>query len=134
MQKLIDFLFRCSIFLFVIVPVFALAQTSGAQQIAVGAGLVCDRVEELERYVALYHKGDDAEAVIDRINHELGQLACGMVTVAYVRGEDIKTIPIDDGFGTIVKVDIVGVHTGTQWILTQPTEQFMIVPVQDRAA
>jgi CheY-like chemotaxis protein len=37
-------------------------------------------------------------------------------------------------FGSIVKVDIVGLYTGTQWLLTQPTEQFMIVSVQDRGA
>ena len=134
MQKPIDFLFRCLIFLFVAVPLFALAQKSRAQEIAVSAGLVCSHPEELERYLALYHEGDSAEAVVDKINHETGQSACGVITVAYVRGEDIKTIPIGDGFGAIVKVDIVGVYTGTEWLRTQPTEQFMILSVQDRRA
>ena len=134
MQKPIDFLFRCLIFLFVAVPVFALAQTSRAQQIAVDAGLVCNHPEELERYIALYHEGDSAEAVVDKINHETGQSACGMMTVAYVHGEDIKTISIGDGFGAIVKIEIVGIFTGTEWLRTQPTQQFMILSVQDRRA
>jgi len=134
-QKFIDLLFRCLIFLFAAVSISALMPaTSSAQEIAVGAGLVCDHPEELERYIALHHKGDSAKALIDTINHEAGQSACEMVTVAYVPGEKIKTIPIDDGFGAIVKIAIVGIYTGDQWLLTQPTEQFMIVSVEDRGA
>jgi len=134
-QKLIDLLFRCLIFLFAAVSISAFAPaTSSAQQITVGAGLLCDHPEELERYVALYRKGDSAEALVDKINHEAGQSACEMITVAYVPGEKIKTIPIDDGFGAIVKVAIIGVYTGSQWLPTQPTEQFMIVSVEDRGA
>ena len=135
MQKFIDLLFRCLIFLFAAVSIFSfMPATSTAQEITVGAGLLCDHPEELERYFALYHKGDSAKALIDRINHEAGQSACEMVTVAYVPGEKIKTIPIDNGFGAIVKVAIVGVYTGDQWLATQPIEQFMIVSVEDRGA
>ena len=100
---------------------FTLTPTSKAQQITVGARLVCDHAEEIERCVALYHEGDSVETVVDEINHEANQLACGLLTLAFLLGEDIETIPINNGFGAIVKVSVVAVHTSTQWLRIPPT-------------
>jgi hypothetical protein len=109
------------------------ASTQGATNYF-GTGLVCNQLEDVERYVALYHEGDSADAAVDDVNHEAGQLACDMMTLAYIRGEDIKIIHIAGGFGAIAKVAVVGVHTGTQWLSVPPQEQFMIVSVEDREA
>lgn len=134
MQKVIGILCRSLIFLVSGALFIGLTVPIRAQQITVGTGLVCDQLEEVERYVGLYHEGDSADAVMDEVNHEAGHLACDMVTVAYVRGEDIKIIRIDGGFGAIVKVAVVGVHTDTQWLSVPPQEQFMLISVEDREA
>jgi hypothetical protein len=133
-QKFIDILCRSSIFPISGALLVALTLPIRAQQITFGTGLVCNQLEDVERYVALYHEGDSADDAVDKVNHEAGQLACDMITVAYIRGEDIKIIRIAGGFGAIAKVAVVGVHTGTQWLSIPPQEQFMIVSVEDREA
>ena len=91
MQKLIDLLCRCLIFLFAGVVVFALTFPSGAQQIDVGTGSLCDSSEEVEQYVGLTHEGDSVEAAVAKINHDAGEMACAIRTVAFIRAEVIKT-------------------------------------------
>jgi hypothetical protein len=114
--------------------VFALTVPSQAQQIDVGTGLLCDSREEVEQYLALTHEGDSAEAVVAKINHDAGQTACAMLTVAFIRAEDIKTVPFNKGFGAIAKVAVVGVYTGTDWQPLPLVEQFMIVSLEEREA
>jgi len=133
-QKFINILRRSLRFLFFGALFFSLTLPGRAQQITLGTGLVCDHPEEVERYAALYHEGDSAHAILDEVNHEAGQSACGVITVAYIQGEDIKIVHIAGGFGAIVKVAVVGVHTGTQWMSVPPMEQFMIVSVEDQEA
>ena len=134
MQKSVDIWGRSLVLLFSGALFVALTLPSRAQEIASGTGLVCDHLEEVERYVALYHERDSADALVDEVNREAGQRVCDVMTVAYIRGEDIKTIHIDGGFGAIVKVVVVGVHTGDQWLSVRPEEQFIIVSVEDLEA
>jgi hypothetical protein len=133
-QKFIDILCRSFVFLISGALFVALTLPSRAQQITYGTGLVCNQLEDVERYVALYHEGDSADAAADEVDHEAGQSACDVITVAYIRGENIKIIRIDGGFGAIAKVAVVGVRTGTHWLSVPPQEQFMIVSVEDREA
>jgi hypothetical protein len=133
-QKFIDMVCRCLIVLISGVLFVALTLPVRAQEITFGTGLVCNQLEDVERYVALYDEGNSADAAVDEVNQEAGQSACDMITVAYIRGEDIKIIRIAGGFGAIAKVAVVGLHTGTQWLSVPPQEQFMIVSVEDREA
>jgi hypothetical protein len=133
-QKIIDMVCRCLIVLISGALFVALTLPVRAQEITFGTGLVCNQLEDVERYVALYDEGNSADAAVDEVNQEAGQSACEMMTVAYIRGEDIKIIRIGGGFGAIVKVAVVGLHTDTQWLSVPPQEQFMIVSVEDREA
>jgi hypothetical protein len=133
-QMFIDILCRSLVFLISGTLFVALTPPAKAQQITFGTGLVCNQLEDVERYVALYQEGDSADAAVDEVNQEAGQSVCDMITVAYIRGEDIKIIRIAGGFGAIAKVAVVGVRTGTQWLSVTPQEQFMIVSVEDREA
>jgi hypothetical protein len=133
-QKFIDILCRGLIFLISGALAFALTVPSRAQQITFGTGLVCNQLEEVERYMTLYNEGDSVDGVVDEVNHEAERLACDVATVAYIRGEDIKIIHIAGGFGAIAKVVVVGVHTSTEWLSVPPMERFMIVSLEDREA
>ena len=133
-KKFIDILCRSLIFLISGALFVALTLPLRAQEIAFGTELICNRLEDVERYAALQHDGDSADAAVDDVNHEAGQLACDMMTVAYIRGEYIKFIHIAGGFGAIAKVAVVGVHTGNQWVSVPPMEQFMIVSLEDLEA
>jgi hypothetical protein len=133
-QKFIDILCRGLIFLISSALFVALTPPSRAQQITFGTGVVCNQLEDVERYMTLYNEGDGVDGILDEVSHEPERLACDVITVAYVRGEDIKLIHIAGGFGSIAKVAVVGVHTGIEWQSVPPMEKFMIVPLEDREA
>jgi hypothetical protein len=133
-QTVIEIFRRSFIFLIFGALSFALAAPTRAQQITFGTGLVCDQLDDVERYMTLDNEGDNVDGVLDEVNHEAERVACDVVTVAYIRGEDMKLVHITGGFGAIAKVVVVGVHTGTEWLSVGPMEKFMIVSLGDREA
>jgi hypothetical protein len=59
-----------------------------AQEVEIGASLVRDTQEEVERVVALF--SDGAQAEIDQVNEEEhNPVACSVFNVAYVRGREL---------------------------------------------
>jgi hypothetical protein len=65
-------------------------QKEPPQDLAIGAGLVCNTKEQVERYVDLF-RGDAKEAA-DAVNREVGEPdACAFGIVAFKRGSDVTS-------------------------------------------
>ena len=122
----------CSLIFFYTVC-FGTACLGGEQNVTVGTGMVCDSPEELERYISL-REGDSADALVSATGQDIDHLACGILIVAYFRDGDIKVVALKIGFGEIARVTIVGIRSDLGWTLTEPTEKFIIFPLEGRSA
>lgn len=106
----------------VLIVVFAmLALPSFAQE--QGAGLVCNTMAQVQSF--LTEKGDTATR-IKAINEKAGETACGVIPVYYIR--DTEVIKASDGFKRydIVKITIIAVHNGQNWVTVPPMEQYTL--------
>jgi hypothetical protein len=81
-----------------------------ADQIKVGAALVCDTEQQVERFVALYH-GDTATAVSAVNAEEHDPSACGMASMAYVVSPPLATVRTKHGTFQNVKIIVLGMVT-----------------------
>jgi hypothetical protein len=94
-----------------------------AQEYEHGTALLCDSQRQVERYVALF-KGEERSAV-EAVNTEAKDPnACGMATVAFMRGPDLGTARNKDGAFQIVRILVVGVETPDGLRAVQPTPYF----------
>src|ERR1700719_4420655 len=67
-----------------------LASPARAQQYEHGTALLCDSQKQVERYVALF-KGKE-QSTVDAVNtEEQNPTACGLATVAFMRGPGLGT-------------------------------------------
>jgi hypothetical protein len=80
------------------------------RNIEVGDALVCETQEQVESYVA--HYSGDREAAIRAVNREEGDpRACGVLSVAFLRGPHIAKASHGDMAFEILPILIVGVNT-----------------------
>jgi citrate lyase beta subunit len=110
-----------------------LCLSAQAQNVEVGAGIVCDTQKQMERFIVLFH--EDAEAAVNAVNaEEADPKACVFGTIAYVRGPDIATARTQDATFQIVRVLVVGIFTEAGFRATVPAAFFSVEKVEERAA
>src|SRR5579864_471549 len=81
-----------------------------AQEIEYGTGPICDTQQQAEQLVA--HLKGDLNAAVSAVNaNERDPQACGLATVAFVRGAKLATARSKDATFQIVRILVVGVRT-----------------------
>ena len=94
-----------------------------AQDYEHGTALLCDSQKQVERYVALF-KGEQ-QSTVDAVNtEEQDPTACGLATVAFMRGPDLGTARNKDSAFQIVRILVVGVDTPDGLRPVRPTPYF----------
>jgi len=105
-----------------------LARGAFAQTVERGQGLLCDTPEQARRFLALLQQ-DKATALIV-VNAEANETVCGMMQVAYVKGEEISR----EGQFLIVEIAVVGVNTPHGFRPIPPHKQYAIFPSKEERA
>lgn len=86
--------------------------------------LVCDTAEEVEAVLA--SRGANVAASLVMVNNHFGKQSCNVVTVAFYRGDEAKTMLSRDGIVRIVKVNVIGVLTADGWVsIDKPMPQYV---------
>ena len=99
-----------------------------AQEYEHGTALLCDSQKQVERYVALF-KGEEQSAV-DAVNtEEQDPNACGLASVAFMRGPELGTARNSESAFQIVRILVVGVDTPTGVRAVRPTAYFTVFEV-----
>lgn len=88
-----------------------------------GQGLVCDSQEQIEAFVAL--NKDDSPTALEAVNAKYGKDSCGILTVAYLKGDEVSTVKAPGGLVHVTRIRIVGIYDGHSWMrLAEPYGQF----------
>jgi hypothetical protein len=92
-------------------------------EVEVGTRVICDTQEQVERFVALYD--GDAEKTVERVNTaEHDPTACGVSTMAYIRGTQLGTARNKDAAFEIAPILVLGIVTGAGVRSVKPARYF----------
>jgi hypothetical protein len=94
-----------------------------AQEYEHGTALLCDSQQQVERYVALF-KGEERSTVEAVNTEEKDPNACGLASVAFVRGPALGTARNKDSAFQIIRILVVGVDTPQGIRPVRPTPYF----------
>lgn len=93
---------------------------SKAQEIELGAGVVCDTAEQTARFIQLFTT--DAQGTADTVNTEFqSPTACMLGVFAFLRGEAGQKVRNQDGEWRITPVYIMAVQMPHGWQAIQPS-------------
>ena len=97
-------------------------------EVEVGVGLICNSEQQVERYLALHGKDQSPEgtvAAIQAVNTEAqDSSACALAMIAFIRGDEGKSVPAPGGLMKIMQVKVLATGTPDGWRRTVPTIQF----------
>jgi hypothetical protein len=107
-----------------------LCSPARAQEYEHGTALLCDSQQQVERYVALF-KGEE-ESTVDAVNTEAQDpTACGLATVAFMRGPQLGMARNKDNAFQIVRILVVGIDTPTGIRPVKPAAYFTVFEVRE---
>jgi hypothetical protein len=102
-------------------------------EVEVGTRLICDTQEQVERFVALYD--GNAERTVERVNGaEHDPTACGLSTMAYIRGTLLGTARSNDGAFEIAPILVLGVVTDAGVRSVKPARYFSAFELEELRA
>jgi hypothetical protein len=98
------------------------------QSLEVGIGLICNSEAQVERYLALHVEDESPEAAIKTVNAEVQDPnACALAAIAFVRGEQGKSVPAPGGQMKITQVMILATQTPAGWQRVPPIVQYTAI-------
>ncbi|ARQ01291.1 hypothetical protein [Pseudorhodoplanes sinuspersici] len=113
----------------------ARTQTTTANEIMVGSGLICDTKQQAERFVSLM--GDDASADIQNtlttVNNEAGQSdACVVATVGFFPGQKVAELEKNGSVVNVIEVLVLAVGTPSGLKIVEPKMYYSVQQTKDR--
>jgi uncharacterized UPF0146 family protein len=96
--------------------------------IEVGAGLFCNSAAQVERYLALHIADSEPEQAIKKVNDEVRDPnACALAVIAFVRGEQSKSVEAPGGIMKVTEIVVVALQTSEGWQRVQPIRQYTAI-------
>jgi len=87
-----------------------LSAPARADEVEVGSALICDTRQQVEHLVS-FMRGD-VQSAVNAVNAaEHNQTACGMSSLAFLRGSNLATVRTKEETFQIVEILVVGVVT-----------------------
>jgi hypothetical protein len=98
------------------------------QSLEVGIGLICNSEAQVERYLALHVKDESPVEAIKVVNAEAQDPnACALAAIAFIRGEQGKSLPTPGGQMKITQVMILATQTPAGWQRVPPIVQYTAI-------
>lgn len=102
------------------------------QEVEYGTGLICDTQQQAEQLVA--HLQEDIASAVSAVNaEEHDPKACGIVTVAFVRGAELATARSKNATFKIVRILVVGVGTASGYQRVVPAPYVSLFKIEEYA-
>ena len=121
---------RRSLLVLALLPLLAMPGQAQVPEVEVGTSLICDTQEQVQRFVALYD--GDVESAVNGVNAaEHDPTACGVSTMAYVRGPQLATARNKDAAFEIVQILVLGVVTDAGVKSVTPAPFFSLFAIDE---
>jgi hypothetical protein len=127
-----DLLLRLAfVFVLFCFPAGAIAQTAKPDTTAaIGAGVVCDSAQQIERYFALKAEGAESEQAVRLVNTEVNNPeACALIVVAFIPRAEVAKVAVSGGMIRVMEITVIAAVTPAGWnsvpAITQYTALFV---------
>ena len=106
-----------------------LADRSG--EVHVGQGVVCDTVDQVQRFSAVLDDTGAVDNAVNTVNEEThNPAACAVVLAAFVPGQEVAQVRNKAGLLRVVEIIILAVPVGDEWQAVDPLKQYAAFPAK----
>jgi hypothetical protein len=97
----------------------------------VGAGIVCDSAQQIERYVALKAEGAAPDQAVQLVNTEANNPeACALLLIAFIPRSQVGNLSVTGGVLRVMEITVVAAATKEGWNSVPSVKQYTAVFVK----
>jgi hypothetical protein len=96
------------------------------EKIEIGQGVICDTLDQVERYVALRGNGAEASAALQAVNDQAHAAACGVALVMFSDGARVVGLTVQGRLLSIIKINVRAFGSGPGWTKIPATVRYTV--------
>jgi hypothetical protein len=96
------------------------------EKIEIGQGVVCDTLQQVERYVALRGNGTETNAALQTVNDEAHVPACSVALVMFSAGVRVAGMSLQGKLLSIIKINVLAFGRGPAWMKIPATIRYTV--------
>lgn len=101
--------------------------SAGAEELEVGKGVVCETLQQTQRYVALRSNGTENAVALQAVNAEAhDETACGVAAVMFSAGERVGGMAVQGRLLSIVQISVHAFSNGRVWTQIPDTVRYLV--------
>lgn len=103
-----------------------------AEEVQASVGLICDTKEQVIAFNAAWNGSNEQALTV--VNGSTDPPPCGILHVAYLKGETVGQVQNGGKTYDIVQITVVAINLGMGWIQGDPLIQFSLFLNEEREA
>jgi hypothetical protein len=116
----------------------AMAQEESASKaqdkLEIGQGVVCDTLQQVERYAALRGDGAETGVALQTVNNEAHIPACGVTLVLFSAGERVGGLTAQGRLLSIIQIRVHAFGNGPVWTRIPETIRYTVTAEKGQIA
>jgi hypothetical protein len=97
-----------------------------ADKLEIGQGVVCDTMQQVERYVALRGNGTETNVALGTVNYEAHVAACSVALVMFSAGERVAGLTAQGRLLSIIQINVHAFVNGPVWMKIPATIRYTV--------
>lgn len=98
-----------------------------AEELEVGKGIICETLQQTQRYVALRNNGTETTVALQAVNDEAHDAtACGVAAVVFSPGERVGGMAVQGRLLSIIEINVHAFSNGRNWTQIPATVRYMV--------
>src|SRR5882762_6129087 len=95
-------------------------------KVEIGQGVICDTLEQVERYVALRGNGTETDVALQTVNKESHVDACGVAVVMFSASARIADLTVQGKLLSIIQINVLAFGKGPSWTKIPATVRYTV--------
>jgi hypothetical protein len=99
-------------------------------KIEIGQGVICDTLEQVERYVALRGNGTETAVALQTVNEGSRGASCGVALVMFSAEARIADLTVQGKLLSIIQINVLAFGKGPSWMKIPATIRYTVIAEQ----
>jgi hypothetical protein len=96
------------------------------QKIEIGRGVICDTLQQVERYVALRGNGKETNVALEAVNEEAHVAVCSVALVMFSAGPRVGGLTAQGRLLSIIQINVLAFGNGPVWMKIPATIRYTV--------
>jgi hypothetical protein len=96
------------------------------EKVEIGQGVICDTLQQVERYVVLRGNGTETNVALRTVNDEAHVAACSVAQVMFTTGQRVGGLTVQGRLLSIMQINVHAIVNGPVWMKIPATVRYTV--------